>query len=356
MSVDRGGFRTAKGAPPVVSVLMPAYNAAAYLAAAVESLLGQSFGDFELIVVDDGSTDATDEVLAGIRDPRVVVHRQPENRGLVAALNLALVMARGRYIARQDADDLSLPQRLAAQVEELDRRADLVLLGTAYQVIDSDCEVTACHRPPASDTEIRWQMLFHNAFAHSSVMIRRSALEAGGLRYEESRVPAEDYFLWSRLLELGRAGNLTEPMIQRRIHPHQISELRSDHQQEQAAQVARENLAALGFDIRDPALTVLRKRMFGSRGSLTSEEIEVLASSAEILATLARQQGIGTAAMARVKRQWVRQVLVNLPVWRLREAWRTGLLPVAVRSAPSVVLESFALRLPRRLFALARVN
>lgn len=333
---------------PRVSVLMPAYDAAPYLPAAIESLLGQSFGDFELIVIDDGSTDATPEILAGIDDPRLIVLRQPDNRGYVPALNRALEEARGEYVARQDADDVSLPGRLAAQVEALDRDLGLVLVGTGYRTVDVTGDPLASHQPPTGDAAIRWQMLFHNAFVHSSVMFRRRALDRAGLRYDASYVPAEDYRLWSQLLEEGRGANLPQPLAGHRKHAEQISERQADRQRRNADLVSRGNLERLGVRVSDDELRVLRGWTYGAPGPLGRGEIAHYARSAEIL-TAFRRRHPAAAELAAIGRSWARQTLTHLPTRRLADAWRAGLLSALLRRAPGTTLAHLARRIPRRL-------
>src|SRR5689334_5445893 len=121
---------------PRVTVVMPAYNAARYVTEAITGVLNQSYRDFELIVVDDGSSDDTRDVIAAFRDDRLVLVEHDANRGVAAALNTGLQLAHGEYIAVQHADDISLPQRLAAQVAALDRDPELVIVGSSYELID----------------------------------------------------------------------------------------------------------------------------------------------------------------------------------------------------------------------------
>ncbi len=157
---------------PQVSVLMPTHNGAAFVAASIQSLLAQSFGDFELIVVDDGSTDDTLDVLARIADPRLTVIASPVNLGPIHARNRAFAAARGRYIAALDQDDLCRPERLARQVAFLDRRPEVVLVATAASTLEGDrlrFEPVVRHTSPAL---IDWLLLTRNPLVWSSVMFR----------------------------------------------------------------------------------------------------------------------------------------------------------------------------------------
>jgi hypothetical protein len=333
-------------AAPAVSVLMPAFDAATFVVDAIDSLLAQSFRDFELIVVDDGSTDATPELLAGFRDPRLVVLTQPENRGYVPALERAISVARGRYLARQDADDLSLPGRLAAQLDHLDRNPEVVLLGTAYCAIDPEGRTLATYPVPEDDGALRWHMLFRNAFVHSAVMLRRAALD--GLRYDASFKPAEDYRLWSQLMSRGRGASLPAPLVAHRRHPGQISEREKEVQSAHAERVSRQNLAAIGVEAGDEELRALRRWVLGGPGRPDRLEMAALARTREVLAAFAAATGDRGAA-ARAGRAWVRGSLGRLPARDLAAAWRAGLLPALLGAAPGTALAALARRPLRRL-------
>lgn len=327
---------------------MPAYNAGPFLGAAITSLLEQSFGDFELIVVDDGSTDDTPELLNAILDPRVAVLTQPKNRGYVAALERAIRIARGRYLARQDADDLSLPGRLAAQVEFLDRHPEVVLIGAACRRVGAGGEVLANYPAAVDDTAIRWHMLFRNAFVHSAVMLRRSALDGAGLRYDAGYAPSEDYRLWSQLLCHGRGANLPEPLVAHRRHAGQISKRESEVQRTHAERVSRENLAEIGIELRDEELRALRAWVLGGSGRPSRREMAALARTREVLAAFAAATG-DRRGSALAARSWVRGTLRRLPARDLPAAWRSGLLPALIAVAPGTALAALGRRPAERL-------
>ena len=204
-------------APPAVTVLLPVRNGAAHLAAALESIFAQTFRDFELLVIDDGSTDATPEILRAVRDPRLRVVTHPQNLGLVPTLNEGLALARGALIARQDHDDRSHPERLRKQVDYLRAHPDCALVGTeAWQTNEAGRVAFRLLRPRTAES-IRWYLCFDNAFIHSSVLFRRSIVrdEFGG--YSRS-LHSEDYALWSRVARAHPTANLTEPLLHFREH------------------------------------------------------------------------------------------------------------------------------------------
>ena len=215
---------------PSVSVVCSVRDGARFLEPALRSVLTQSYRDFELIVIDDGSTDDTSEILERIaaEDPRVRTVHQP-HAGLTRSLNTGLGLARGALVARQDADDISLPHRFADQVRFLQARPEHLVVGTRYETIDETGKVKRRHRPPLLDFRIRLQLLTANALAHSSVMFRREViLELGG--YDESFTTAQDYELWCRVAMRGRLANLRRIGLQRRRHTESISSMHAEAQ------------------------------------------------------------------------------------------------------------------------------
>jgi glycosyltransferase involved in cell wall biosynthesis len=206
---------------PAVSVLMSVHDGARWVGEAVASVLGQTDGDLELIVIDDGSTDATPDLLAAVRDARLTVHRQPR-AGLTRALNTALGLARADLVARLDADDVALPPRLARQRAFLAAHPDVGVLGTAAREVDEAGAPVREVRPPADDAGLRRALIRANPFVHSSIMARRALLvRAGG--YDETLAVAQDYDLWMRLARLTRLASLDEVLVLRRLGPGRVS-------------------------------------------------------------------------------------------------------------------------------------
>ncbi len=206
---------------PAVSVLMAVKDGAPWVREAVQSVLSQTEPDLELIVIDDGSTDATPALLDAVRDPRLRVHRQ-ESRGLTAALNRALGLARAPLVARLDADDVALPERLARQRAHLDAHPEVGLLGTAAREVDEAGREVRLVRPPTDDGAIRRALIRANPFVHSSVMLRRALCEAVG-GYDERLPVAQDYDLWMRLGRATGLGNLPDVLVVRRLVPGRVS-------------------------------------------------------------------------------------------------------------------------------------
>lgn len=197
---------------PKVSVVMSVYNGDSYLNEAIDSILGQTLWDFEFIIVNDGSTDGTGELLRFYDDPRIVVIDQ-SNHGLWMALNKGIQYARGEYIARMDADDISHPRRLQYQVEFLEKNRNVALVGASFHKIHADGRTHFLWSQPTSDGDIKSELPYGNRFNHSSVVFRRAVLDRVGLYRKHE---AEDYDLWLRISERYAVANLRQPSIKLR--------------------------------------------------------------------------------------------------------------------------------------------
>ena len=201
---------------------MSVYNGSPFLREAVESILAQSFSDFEFILVNDGSTDDTASILElySGQDSRIRLFHN-ENHGLTYSLNFGCARARARYIARMDGDDIALRDRFVRQLEFMEKHPEVGLLGSAYDLIDKRGKRLCGATLPTTDSEIRQALLDSTAFLHPSVMMRKAALDQVG-GYREVTY-AEDYDLWLRLSEQTRMANLPEVLLQYRIHANQVS-------------------------------------------------------------------------------------------------------------------------------------
>lgn len=231
-------------ASPRVTILMPVYNGCPYLAAAIESMLGQSFTDFELLIVDDASTDDSRKVAAGFADPRIRLLANERNLGLIGTLNVGLRAARGEYVARMDQDDWSLPQRLERQVAYMDGHAEVGALGTGFQLMDAAGAPGVEVLFPASHASIRWSLAFFSPLAHPTVMMRRRLVAAVG-GYRDAAVHCEDYDLWWRLSRATRIANLPEILLRLRKHDTSITARYVVAHGEQGRRVCRDMLAGI---------------------------------------------------------------------------------------------------------------
>jgi len=244
---------------PSVSVMMPVYNAQPYLAEAVESILGQTFADFEFLIVDDGSTDRSGAMLEryAARDQRIQLTSRP-NTGYTVALNELLDLADGELVARMDADDVALPQRLARQVDYLRTHPDIVCVGTAVHFIDSAGRLLRDAHPGMDHEALEERALAGRCpLNHPSVMMRRAAVVAVG-GYRARFEPSEDHDLFLRLGEVGRLANLPEVLTKYRQHPQSASEQYQRLQCERSAAAVLEACRRRGIPPRDVAVSPWR--------------------------------------------------------------------------------------------------
>ncbi|MFS2152569.1 glycosyltransferase family 2 protein [Rhizobium sp. Rhizsp42] len=231
--------------PPKVSIILPAYNGQALLNDAIQSVLSQTMDDFELIVLDDGSTDNTWELLQSLSEPRIRAYHH-DNMGLPATLNRGISLARGEYIARLDHDDLMMPLRLQAQVRYLDEHPSVALLGTAAQIYVGNSPTERHHRHPTSNKALRLCLLFDNPFVHASIMFRREAIMSiGGYCTETSRLPPEDYELWSRIARVHEVANLEDVLTVYREVPGSLSRIGENPFLEKVLMFSAENIYAI---------------------------------------------------------------------------------------------------------------
>lgn len=262
---------------PLVSVLIPAYNCEAYVIEAVSSMLSQTFSDFELLVIDDGSTDSTRKLLESMHDPRIRLVTNESNIGLIGTLNRGLELAIGRYIARMDADDISAPERLEKQVQYFEEHPEIHVLGSMVNLINEQGKVfgTIAGYPKDAD-EIHRYLLRECCLIHPSVMFRKdTVLTAGG--YSSSARHAEDYDLWLRLSDHHKIANLPDKLVSYRMHRNQVSikNLATQHQIAQSCRMAalkrRSMLGEVVSDVEQVVYAGLWRRLSAAECTLGRE-------------------------------------------------------------------------------------
>jgi glycosyltransferase involved in cell wall biosynthesis len=342
---------------PKVSVVMSVYNGARYLAEAIESILGQTFTDFEFIIVNDGSTDCTGDILAEYtdRDQRLILLQNEQNLGLTRSLNKGLARASGQYIARQDADDISLPQRLQRQVAFLDEHPEVVLVSSNYEVIDEEGRQLRIERKSSESLVIAWYLLFVNYVGgHSVVMFRREqVMNLSG--YAEDYRYAQDYQLWLRLANRGDIAILPEILLQWRSHGQSISSLVLSEQTEFALMAVKGNMRELtGIEFNPAELTELWQLWSGF--PVTPRQIGRLQPKLEIIyrAFVARRMARGddTSTLSRQLRPLIsRQLLYGARASSLAETvwFKLMILPYAWAWQPSAVL-AYCLEAMRKIW------
>jgi glycosyltransferase involved in cell wall biosynthesis len=229
---------------PKVSVIMSVYNGEKYLREAIDSILGQTFKDFEFLIIDDGSTDSSADIVRSYCDPRIRVFKQ-ENAGLTKSLNKGLKLANGDYIARQDADDISLPFRLEKQVEFLDKHTDVVIVSSNIEFMDDRGESLGKTDRATDSDLIAWYLLFYNHIGgHSQVMFRHQpVMKLGG--YSEALRCTQDYELWVRLAKSHEIVILPDVLLRWRKHDDNISVKNRDEQKLYGIAISSKRLAEL---------------------------------------------------------------------------------------------------------------
>lgn len=236
----------------LVSVVMPCFNAATHLNEAVDSILRQTYQALEFIIIDDGSTDDTATILAAITDPRVIVLRNERNLGVVESLNRGFAAARGEFIARMDADDVALPDRLARQVARFQADPDLAVLGTGVSYIDVAGRARRPPRlPPQTNLGIQWRLLSSNCLHHPTVMFRRRDLISS--LYSPEFRDIEDWELWFRLSASMKFAALPQRLLRHRRHSASVSAQRQTTQRDAVAHLLQRHVTqslgvALSFD------------------------------------------------------------------------------------------------------------
>lgn len=227
---------------PKVSVVMSVYNGGKYVCNAIDSIIAQSYKDIEFVIVDDGSTDDTRHLLQNQDDPRIKVIWNGEREGVTKALNKGIQMASSEYIARQDADDISMYDRLEKQVNYLERNPTLALLGTAIKIIDAEGNHLQDIEYPVSPPLIRRALKKYNCFCHGSVVFKKRCFdEIGG--YRDAFTTAQDYDLWLRLSEKYEVANLHDQLYKYRFNPSSLT-FRKILNQTRMAEFARKEASA----------------------------------------------------------------------------------------------------------------
>ena len=250
----------------LVTVIMPVYNAENYLKESIDGVLSQTYSNFELIILNDGSTDSSDTIITSYTDPRIVYVKNNLNLKLIATLNLGLQKAKGKYIARIDADDIMLPNRISKQVMFLEENLDYGMVGSYVQTF-GDVEGSIFY--PLDDASIRYTSMFYNPFVHSTVMLRASVIATNLLDYDSTMLHVEDYALWIQIMRVSKVANLPEILVRYRVHASQISTTYSAIQQENTMVVQQNYIHSLGFSQQDAMLIT---QLFSS----TSLDFEIL--------------------------------------------------------------------------------
>lgn len=230
---------------PKISVLMPVLNDEKNLRDSIQSILTQTFNDFEFIIIDNGSTDRSKEIITSFQDSRIQLICNQKKMGLSASLNTGIKGSRGEYIARMDADDISLPTRLAKQISFMNSHLDIGICGTWIKLLgELNGHIWKYHSKPQI---LRSELFFNNVFAHPTILMRRKWMLENQLFYDPASVKTEDYDLWVRCSQHFPMTNIKEVLLQYRVNSKQLKEHLTDEQQKYPNLVRIKQLNALGI-------------------------------------------------------------------------------------------------------------
>lgn len=249
---------------------MPVYNCELFIKEAVESILNQTYSNFEFLIIDDASTDETVSIIKSYTDSRIQLIEKPLNTGHTNSLNQGLKLAKGKYIARMDGDDISFRERFEKQVAYLEANSEVVLCGTSYEIMGEDKRTII----PESNDDIKLALLRANCIAHPSVMIRKNVLEEFSIIYDTIKEPAEDYAMWVQLLCVGKLHNLQEILLKYRIHNSSVSRKRVDEQEKRVIEIKLQLLSHLDIILADYEREILRK-CFKKKVIIDFDEIKI---------------------------------------------------------------------------------
>lgn len=240
---------------PKVTVLMPVYNGAPYLKEAIESILSQTFKDFEFIIIDDGSTDNSYEIARSYLDQRIKLYKNEFNLRVAETLNKGIKLAQGEYIARMDADDVSLPNRLARQVNFLDSHPDITIVGSWVKVIGDTHEYVWKYE--SNPEKLKTKMFFNCSVAHPTIMMRKKAMLDNNLWYNNMGV--EDFDLWARACEKIKMSNINKVFLHYRINTNQSSGTLSAFHAEGLNEVLTQQIKKLGIEPTNQEVAIHRR-------------------------------------------------------------------------------------------------
>lgn len=233
---------------PKVSVFMPVYNAGSYLNVAIDSILNQTFTDFEFVIVNDGSTDESESIILSYNDPRIRLVNNPKNLGLIASLNVGLEICKGEYIVRMDQDDISLPERIALQVNFMDQNPNIGLIGSWFEDFGDQIE-SKLVRYSTNDTEIRIRHLYQTHISHPTAVLRSSIIRENNIRFDPEYVHGEDYNCWVTISAFCKLSNYPAVLVRKRDHPRNITNSFSSTMHSTCTKVKQKQFTAMGSNV-----------------------------------------------------------------------------------------------------------
>ena len=256
---------------PLISVIMSVYNGEKYIKESIDSILQQTYKHFEFIIVDDHSLDNTNNILASILDPRVKLIKNSQRIGQAMSLNKAIIKSKGKYIARQDHDDISAIDRLMNQVCLMEKNPKIGLLGSNGTLVNEQSDIIKEYHVPSNCLKIKWLLLYRNQFLHSSVMIRSSILEKFKLLYADYKF-SQDFDLWLKIASFSCLENVNEKLIKIRKHPDSKSMKNDTLKHEIPRKISLENINKI-LRIKNNDHDNLRSFIYPKENSMSFNEV-----------------------------------------------------------------------------------
>lgn len=243
---------------PLVSVLIPCFNVENFVVESVSSIINQTYKELEIILINDCSTDNTKERLMYLSsiDTRIKIYNNEVNLKLITTLNKGVTLCSGKYIARMDADDISLPARIEKQVEFLEKNHDYSVVSTMFYTFRTGSSQKNLYRNPTRFEDLQAYLLFKSGICHPAVMIKKTLFTEYGLKFEKEYLHVEDYALWSKALYVTKLANLDEPLLLYRVHKNQISTINEKKQIENKKTVFKIHCEHLGLPFDTESLNV----------------------------------------------------------------------------------------------------
>lgn len=313
---------------PKVTVLMPVYNGEQYLEEAIDSILSQTYTDYELLIINDGSKDHSEKIIQSYNDQRIRRINNSQNLGLIATLNKGLDLARGEYIARMDQDDISLPDRIEKQVNFMESNQHIGICGTWVEIFGESNSGFLRH--PVSAASIKAHLFFDSFLAHPTVMMRRKTLDSHKLRYDHNDLCAEDYGLWVRCSFLFPLANIPEVLLKYRISPNSIGQTYGERQRATVLKIHKDNVSRLGIMLNDECFEIHKIAAFPPAKITDTELIQKIENwlitlrDANIRSATYPEQEFSRA----ISNQWfvVCCAATDLGIWTWIKFWQSSLI------------------------------
>ncbi len=311
---------------PKASVIMTAYNSAQYIEESIRSILTQTFRDFELIIIDDASTDETANIIRSFKDKRIILISNAENKHIAESANTGLSIARGAYIFRFDSDDLMQPHKLETQIRYMEEHPDTGVCGSYISYFGNRKGVW---KMPVSNGEIRSNLLFANSIANSAVCIRKSVIDAHALQYSTAyrNPPMEDYELWLRIIPIAHFVNLPEVLVSKREHTANESNVESGRKEASLGKLFEQAYQLMGIEMQKEEISDLL--LAYKQGIPTIEDIYAFAEAAHVLIDKAQKTGLFERKLLRkaLERVLIR-LIGNADFSPLQSAMLLGRIPM----------------------------